>query len=262
MKRPLILVTNDDSHMASGVHALIDRLLPFGDIVAVCPDTPRSGQSMALTVNGPLRVKRLPDYQGVPMYKVSGTPVDCVKLGVHYILDRMPDLVVAGINHGSNAAVNVLYSGTMGAAMEGSVFGLPAIGFSLTDHSADADFSPCSRAIETLVPLVLEYGLPEGMSLNVNIPDIHETPSDMRLAVPCRGRWNDEYKEYTDPYGGKFYWMTGSFENLEPENDRTDGWCLDHGIVSVVPVWIDRSSAPGPVPEWLEKISEAYRAGI
>ena len=256
--RPLILVSNDDSYQASGLHVLIDRLLPYGDVVAVCPDAPRSGQSMAITVNGPIHVTRLDDYHGAMLYKAGGTPVDCVKLSMHHILDRMPDMVVAGINHGSNASINVLYSGTMGAVMEGCAFGIPAVGFSLTDHSPDADFTPCLRAIDTLVPMILERGLPPGICLNVNVPDIGSVPADMRLAVPCRGHWNDEYKEYTDPHGNKFYWLTGKFENEEPENEITDEWCLSHGIISVVPVAIDRSVPAGNDLEWLKEISAKY----
>lgn len=184
--------------------------------------------------------------------------MDCVKLSMHHILDRMPDMVVAGINHGSNASINVLYSGTMGAVMEGCAFGIPAVGFSLTDHAPDADFTPCLRAIDTLVPMILERGLPRGICLNVNVPDIGSVPADMRLAVPCRGHWNDEYKEYTDPHGNKFYWLTGKFENEEPENELTDEWCLSHGIISVVPVAIDRSIPVGNSLEWLKEISARY----
>lgn len=254
--KPLILVSNDDGYNALGVRCLIDRLLPFGDVVAVCPDGPRSGQSMAITVNEPLKVTQLPDYHGAKMYKVSGTPVDCVKLSMHTILDRRPDLVVSGINHGSNAAVNVLYSGTMGAAMEGCAFGIPSIGFSLTDHSSEADFTPCYRAIDILVADTLKHGLPEGICLNVNVPNIDHAPEEMRLAVPCRGKWNDEYKEYVDPHGNKFYWLTGDYINEEPENTATDEWCLSHDIISVVPVAIDRT-APD-IPAWLDSISSQY----
>lgn len=256
--RPLILVSNDDSYSANGVRCLIDRLLPFGDVVAVCPDAPRSGQSMAITVNDALKLHELPDYHGAKMYKVSGTPVDCIKLAMHHILPRKADLVVAGINHGSNSAVNVLYSGTMGATMEGCAFGIPSIGFSLTDHSPDADFTPCFKAIDILVENVLRWGLPEGICLNVNVPNINETPKEMRLCVPCRGRWNDEYREYTDPHGGKFFWLTGEYINEEPENEQTDEWCLSHGIISVVPVAIDRSVPIQPGLEWLTKAIETY----
>lgn len=256
--RPLILVSNDDSITANGVHCLIDRLLPFGEVVCVCPDAPRSGQSMAITVNDPLKLTRLPDYRGARMYKVSGTPVDCIKLAMHHILPRKADLVVAGINHGSNSAVNVLYSGTMGAAMEGCAFGIPSIGFSLTDHNPDADFTPCFKAVDILVDYTLRHGLPEGVCLNVNVPNIHEVPKEMRVCVPCRGRWNDEYREYTDPHGGSFFWLTGEYVNEEPENEQTDEWCLAHGIISIVPVAIDRTVPLGPGIDWLTQAIEAY----
>lgn len=259
MKKPLILVSNDDSYMARGVHELIDRLVKIGDVVAVCPQLPQSGQSMALTVNSPLHIHRLPDYNGAKMYHVSGTPVDCIKVSMHYILDRRPDIVVTGINHGSNSAINVLYSGTMGAAMEGAAFGLPAIGFSLTDHSPEADFTPCLPAVDLLVKKVLENGLPRDMCLNVNVPNVDYMPAEMRLCTPCRGKWNDEYKEYTDPFGRKFYWLTGKYVNLEPDNTQTDEWALAHGIISVVPVSIERTSAPLPAIDWLPAAIKAYR---
>lgn len=258
MRRPLILVSNDDSYMARGVHALIDRLIKFGDVVAVCPQHPQSGQSMALTVNTPLRITPLPDYNGAKMYHVSGTPVDCIKLSMHHILDRRPDIVVTGINHGSNSAINVLYSGTMGAAMEGCAFGIPSVGFSLTDHSPDADFTPCLKAIDLLVEAILKNGLPTDICLNVNVPDIQEVPSEMRICNPCRGRWNDEYKEYTDPFGRKFYWLTGKYENLEPDNEHTDEWALAHGMISVVPVSIERSLESPRHVDWLKSVVEDY----
>lgn len=260
--RPLILVCNDDSYKAPGVHFLIDILVKIGDVMAVCPKDPQSGQSMAITVNSPLRISPLPDYNGAKMYNVSGTPVDCVKLSMHHILTRRPDLVVAGINHGSNSAINVLYSGTMGAAMEGTAFGIPSIGFSLTDHSMDADFTPCGPVIDLLVHAVLEHGLPQDTSLNVNIPNICRVPDELRICTPCRGNWNDEYKEYTDPHGGKFYWLTGTYENLEPDNTRTDEWALSHGMISVVPVMIDRSADRCVKIDWLEKMPSEYKRKI
>lgn len=258
MEKPLILVSNDDGYAAKGVHELIDILVKFGEVVAVCPDGPRSGQSMAITMNEPIRYIELPDYNGAKMYSVTGTPVDCVKLAMHQILPRKADLVVAGINHGSNAAINVLYSGTMGAATEGCAFGIPAIGFSLTDHSPSADFTPCKRAVDVIVENVLRYGLPEGVCLNVNIPNIDQAPKEMRHVRACRGNWNDEYKEYTDPFGRKFYWITGKFVNAEPENEQTDEWCLAHNIVSVVPTIIDRSSTETPEVKWLDEVCKNY----
>lgn len=241
-KRKLILVSNDDGIEALGVHRLVEWLLPFGDVVAVCPDGPRSGQSMAITVNGALRLTRMDDFMGAAMYKVNGTPVDCVKLAMHIALPRRPDLVVSGINHGSNAAINVVYSGTMGAVMEGCAFGIPSVGFSLTDHAADADFEPCRPFVGRIVRAVLEKGLPEGVCLNVNIPHDHGIPEEMRVVRACRGNWSDEYAEYTDPHGRKFYWLTGKFRNDEPEATDTDEWCLSHGIVSVVPTLLDRTA--------------------
>lgn len=256
--KPLILVSNDDSYKARGIYALIDRLLPFGDVVAICPAYPQSGQSMALTVNGPIRLNRLPDYKGAKIYSATGTPVDCIKIAMHHVLDRKPDLIAAGINHGSNAAVNVLYSGTMGAAMEGATFGIPSIGFSLTDHSPDADFTPCLKAIDLLVAKTLEYGLPQDICLNVNVPNVNHVPEKMQLCTPCRGRWNDEYQEYTDPYGGKFYWLSGKFYNMEPDNTQTDEWALSHGIISVVPVAIERSVDLCLEVSWLPEAIKAY----
>lgn len=249
-RRPLILVSNDDGIDAKGVHELIDHLLEIGDIVCVCPDSPRSGQSMALTVNNPLRIYSLDDYRGVKMYKVNGTPVDCVKIGIDTILKCKPDLVVAGINHGSNASVNVLYSGTMGAAFEGCTYGVPSIGFSLTSHDPKADFSICYPFVKKIVTGVLERGLPYGVCLNVNIP-AGVKPVQMRAVEGCKGRWTDEYEEYTDPAGQKFYWLTGKFINTEPDNVNTDEWCLSHGIVSVVPTYLDRTSATGKDFSWL-----------
>ena len=257
--RPLILVSNDDSFAARGVHALIDNVTALGDVVAVCPQTPQSAQSMALTVNAPLRVNRLDDYNGARMYNVTGTPVDCIKMAMHHILDRRPDIVVTGINHGSNASINEMYSGTMGAAIEGAAFGIPSAGFSLTDHSPTADFAPCTDAIQMIVKGMLEHGLPEFACLNVNVPNLHERPEQMRICTPCHGRWNDEYKEYVDPFGGKFYWMSGHFENLEPDNENTDEWALRHGFISVVTTMAERSGS-GIIPEidWLRKVCEHY----
>ena len=239
--KPLILVSNDDGIEAKGVHALVERLSKFGDVVCVCPDSPQSGMSMAITVSKPLRIHELKPFKGARMFKTNGTPVDCVKLGVDTILNRKPDLVVSGINHGSNAAVNVVYSGTMGAAFEGCAYGVPSIGFSLTTHDPEADMFPCYPVVDEIVKRVLGREFPEGVCLNVNIPAHTEIIKEIRVVRGCKGRWTDEYKEYLDPAGHKFYWLTGSFINEEPENDDTDEWCLKHGIASVVPVMLDRT---------------------
>ena len=262
MKKPLILLSNDDGYQAKGVRELAGWLSAFGEVVVVCPDSPRSGQSMAITVSESLYVTYIGENEGVKWYKTTGTPVDCVKLSMHVILGgRRPDLVVAGINHGSNAAVNVVYSGTMGAVMEGCAFGIPSVGFSLTDHSPDADFSICRPFVEKLVGDVLKNGLPEGICLNVNIPNIKDLPREMRLVRACRGYWNDEYKEYTAPSGRKFYMLQGDFVNEEPENEDTDEWCLHHDRVSVVPTLLERTAPGAEVPEWLYRAIPSQAPG-
>ncbi len=255
MKRPLILVSNDDGYLARGVRELMKCLSTMGEVVGVCPDAPRSGQSMAITVNSPLRVREEEDVDGMKMYSVNGTPVDCVKMAMHVVLrGRRPDLMVSGINHGSNASINVVYSGTMGATFEGCAFGIPSVGFSLTDHDPNADFSSCLPFVTRLCEGVLSGGLPDGVCLNVNIPNTVFPPTEMRLVRACKGNWSDEYEEYTDPHGHKFYWLKGTFRNDEPDADDTDEWCLSHGIVSVVPTMLDRTAPMTGLPEWLRKI--------
>lgn len=247
----LILVSNDDGISAKGVHELIRGLQHLGHVVCVCPESPQSGMSMALSVNNSLRVKRLEDYHGAEMYRVSGTPVDCIKIAVDNLLPRKPDIVVSGINHGSNAAINVVYSGTMGAAFEGCAYGIPSIGFSLTSHNEDADFSPCMPVVDKLVRLVLENGLPEGICLNVNMPAHVREYKEMRVTRGCKGRWNDRYEEYRDPANRPFYWLAGEFINEEPDNEDTDEWCLAHGIVSIVPVKLDPTFGDSSLFRWI-----------
>ncbi|MCM1377502.1 MAG: 5'/3'-nucleotidase SurE [Clostridium sp.] len=241
--RPVILVSNDDGYQAPGVHRLVDWLKPYGKVVAVCPDGPRSGQSMAITVNGVLRLINIEEWsdEDAEWYRVNGTPVDCIKLAIHTLFkEKKPGLVASGINHGSNSAVNVLYSGTMGAAMEGAILGVPSIGFSLTSHAMDADFSQCKKYIQEIVGRVIREGLPEGICLNVNIPATKGKLQGIRTVRSCGGHWSDEYAEYTDPSGKKFYLLTGKFVNTEPDAEDTDEWCLSHDIVSVVPIEVSR----------------------
>lgn len=252
--RPLIFVTNDDGYLAPGVRSLIDMLRPFGRVVAACPDGPRSAQSMAITVNQAMRIQKVRDFENAEMYKVNGTPVDCVKLAMCTVLPARPDLVVSGINHGSNAAVNVIYSGTMGAVFEGCAFGIPSVGFSLTSHSMDADMEPCRPFVSRIVSEMLASGLPEGLCLNVNVPHGAEPPSQMRVVRASRGKWSDEYEKYRDPMGQDFYWLKGAFINEEPEAEDTDQWCLDHNIVSVVPTLLDRTAPAEEVPSWVHAL--------
>lgn len=239
---PLILVSNDDGYMAKGVRELISMLLPYGEVVAVCPDQGRSGQSMALTFDAPLRVREEKSpVEGVKLYSCNGTPVDCVKISCYSVLDgRKPNLVVAGINHGSNASVNVLYSGTMGAVQEGATWGIPAIGFSLTTHDPDADFSAVRPAVDTLVPKILEKGLPDGTFVNVNVPaGVPEAP--VAFCRECKAHWSEEYKKYEDPMGRPFYMLSGCLINDEPNSTDTDLYALAHGRTSVVLESLDRT---------------------
>ncbi len=256
--KPVILVSNDDGYLAPGVRALIEMLEPFGHVIAVCPDAPRSGQSMAITVNNAMRIIRVEDYGIAEMYRVNGTPVDCVKLALNTVVPRLPDLVVAGINHGSNAAINVVYSGTMGAVFEGCAFDIPSIGFSLTDHSMKANFKPCRPFVKRIVSEVLASGLPEGVCLNVNIPNSAVPPREMRVVRVCRGKWTDEYECYKDPVGKDFYWLKGQFINEEPEATDTDEWCLAHGIVSIVPTLLDRTAPSSLVPTTIRNLSRSF----
>lgn len=243
---PIILVSNDDGHRAPGVHHLTRLLSRYGRVVAVCPESPQSGKSMAITGNTPLRMSRLYQYQAeepeVEWYSVDGTPVDCIKIAMHTIFrdGERPALVCTGINHGSNASINVIYSGTMGAAFEGCANNIPSIGFSLCDHSMNADFSPMIPYIDRIVSRVMERGLPEGVCLNVNAPDV-DSIKGMRVTRACRGRWSDEYKEYVDPFGKPYYWLTGRFINEEPEESNTDDALLKEGYLTIVGCSTDRT---------------------
>lgn len=233
--RPLILVSNDDSIHAPGILRLVDALPQDADIVVVAPAEPHSGQSSAITVGTPLVIRAQPDYRGARMFAVSGTPVDCVKLAMSAIVPRRPALVLAGINHGSNAGCNVTYSGTMGAVLEGCNQGITSCGFSLLHHSLSADFSMCLPFVSGIVDDLLRGPLPAGVCLNVNIP-AHVVPRGVRACRAARGHWTDEYARYTDPSGNPFYWLTGSFVNEEPDAADTDEYWLGRNYISVVPV--------------------------
>lgn len=237
MNKPLILITNDDGHEANGIEVLTRLMMQIGDVVVVAPDGPRSAQSNALTVTHPIRFKKIEEKEGLIRYVTTGTPTDCVKLALNEIVDRRPDLVVAGINHGSNSAINVIYSGTMGAVLEGCENGILSIGFSICDHSLEADFSLFEPFVLQITREALKNGLPHATCLNVNAP-IGEI-AGIKVARQCDGRWTKEYAKRTDPRGGSYFWLTGNFENHEPESEDTDEWALNHGYISIVPTKID-----------------------
>lgn len=237
MKRPLILITNDDGDTANGINVLTRIMMQLGDVVVMAPDGPRSGQSNAITVSHPLRYTKTEEREGLVRYKSNGTPTDCVKLALHDILDRKPDLLVSGINHGSNAAINIIYSGTMGAVLEGCENGITSIGFSICDHSYNADFSHFEKYILQIARETLKNGLPYGTCLNVNAPK--GEIKGVKIARQCKGNWTEEYAKRTDPQGRTYFWLTGYFKNHESEAHDTDEWALANGYISVVPSKID-----------------------
>jgi 5'-nucleotidase len=236
--KKLILVCNDDGITAPGIRNLIEVAREFGDVVVVAPDKPQSAMGHAITINATLRVHPMRS-DGILEYSCSGTPVDCIKLAVNKILHRKPDLLVSGINHGSNASINVIYSGTMSAAMEGAMEGIPSIGFSLLDHSIDADFSAAKHFARIIIGQALKDQMPEGVCLNVNIPKVTiEMIKGIKVCRQARANWEEEFDERVDPNGKPYYWLTGVFKNYD-EGIDTDVWALENNYVSLVPCQFD-----------------------
>ena len=241
MQKPLILVVNDDGINAPGIRKLIAIMNDFGEVVVVAPDGPQSGKGHAITIEATIRCdKVIMDDGPQTEYSCSGTPVDCVKLAVNKILTRKPDLCVSGINHGSNSSINVIYSGTMSAAVEGALEGIPSSGFSLLDHSHEADFSEGEEYIRKIVKSVLEKGLPEGVCINVNIPKTEDVKKlkGVKVCRQAKANWEEEFDEREDPKGRKYYWLTGKFVNYD-KGDDTDERALENHYISVVPVQYD-----------------------
>ncbi|TPG63698.1 5'/3'-nucleotidase SurE [Hymenobacter nivis] len=246
--RPLVLVSNDDGITAPGIGHLVRIVQALGaEVVVVAPDSPQSGMGHAITIGQPLRlVENRVFGPDVAAYQCSGTPADCVKIAKHHVLkDRTPDLVVSGINHGSNSSVNVLYSGTMSAAIEAAIEGLPAIGFSLCEYGDDADFSHLGPWITQICQHALAHGVPPGTALNVNLPKNSAGPiAGLRLCRQARAKWQEEFDERHDPYRRPYYWLIGSFVNLDSGTD-TDEWALAHQYVSIVPCQFDLTAYRG-----------------
>jgi len=236
--RPLILITNDDGVDAPGIRALTESIRDIGDLLVFAPDGARSGMSGAITSNVPIKTRLLKQESGLTVYSCSGTPVDCVKLAMNEFTDRKPDLILSGINHGTNVAVCVHYSGTLGAAIEGCIFGVPSIGISLTDHSLNADFSETTRISRIVIEHVLKEGLPGGTYLNLNVPDIPEVKG-IKVAQQAEGKWVKEYMKSSNALGDPVYWLTGHFQDSCPENEQNDTKALNEGYASLVPCKID-----------------------
>ncbi len=250
--KPLILISNDDGITAKGIKHLVEFMAEIGEVIVVAPNKGQSGMGHAITIGQALRLDKSNVFgENILAYECSGTPADCVKLAKHYVLkDRTPDLVVSGINHGSNSSINVIYSGTMSAAIEGSVEGLNAIGFSVCDYGHQADFSHTKEVIQKIVRNTLANPLPKGITLNVNIPKKSEIPlKGIKICRQTKGRWAEEFDERIDPHNRPYFWLTGKFVNDdlqvngEPNTD-TDEWALKNNYVSIVPCSHDLTAYP------------------
>ena len=239
-KRPLILVTNDDGISAPGIRTLISAMNELGDVIVVAPDSPQSAMGHAITINSTLQCNQVKIDDGPQIeYSCSGTPADCVKLGINEILDRKPDICVSGVNHGSNSSINVIYSGTMSAAVEASIEGIPAIGFSLLDYSWNANFNEIKKYLFNITKQALLNGIPKGNALNVNFPKLKE--KDIKGIKICRqanAYWVEKFDKRVNPQGKEYYWLTGEFINKDNGHD-SDEWALANGFISIVPVKFD-----------------------
>jgi 5'-nucleotidase len=240
MSKPLILVTNDDGITAPGIRALISVMSEIGTVVVVAPDKPQSAMGHAITLNSTLFINKVSKENAkITEYSCSGTPVDCVKLAVNEILHRKPDLCVSGINHGSNSSINVIYSGTMSAAVEAGIEGIPAIGFSLLDYDWNADFDAIKSSIRKITLEVLDKGMPENVVLNVNFPKLKENEiKGIKICRQAKAIWMEKFDKRITPQGKDYYWLTGEFINQDKGED-TDEWALENGYISVVPVQFD-----------------------
>lgn len=241
--KPLILVTNDDGITAPGIRALISAMKEIGEVIVVAPDSPQSGMGHAITINSTIFVEKLKLKNNQDLeYSCSGTPADCVKLAIKQILKKRPDIVVSGINHGSNSSINVIYSGTMSAALEAGIEGIPAIGFSLLDYSYNADFNAAKKFAKNIVSNALQNKMPDGMVLNVNIPQGKTKDiKGIKVCRQARANWEEEFDKRVNPQGRDYYWLTGKFVNLDGGED-TDEWALENNYVSVVPVQFDMTA--------------------
>ncbi len=251
----LILLTNDDGLYATGLKTLLDVMEEFGKVVMISTMESMSGMSQALTVKTPLRIHLLEETDKRRIYACNGTPTDIVKLALNQLLERTPDLIVSGINHGSNSSVSVLYSGTMAAAIEGALYGITSVGFSLNNFSPKADFSICGKYVRLIMKIIDAEPLPAGVCLNVNIPAAQEEDiKGIKICRQSRGNWKEEFEKRKDPTGRTYYWLTGIFHNHEPESDDTDEWALANNYVSVVPVTVDMTA------HWyLDKLKERFK---
>lgn len=238
--KPLILVTNDDGITSPGIIALVKAMKEIGEVIVIAPDKPQSGVGHAITINATLRINKTKFHGVAQEFSLSGTPVDCVKMAFSKILKRKPDLCVSGINHGSNISINVIYSGTMSAAVEAAVEGIPSVGFSLMDYSIDADFTASQYFTKEIALQTLKYGMTKDTCLNVNIPKLKLSEiKGMKVCRQARANWVEEFDERKDPSGNPYFWLTGKFINYDAGKTDTDVWAIENNYVSVVPVQFD-----------------------
>jgi 5'-nucleotidase len=241
-KKPVILITNDDGISAPGIRNLVEAVKDLGKIVVVAPDKPQSGMGHAITIGSPLRLHAAHSFEGVESYQCTGTPVDCVKLAVDKVLHRKPDLCLSGINHGANHSINVIYSGTMSAAVEAAIESIPSIGFSLLDFSIEANFEGAKKYARIIVEKLLSTEQDKHMILNVNIPAVAaEEIKGIKICRQAYAKYEEDFVERNDPHGRKYYWLTGEFVNFDKGKD-TDVWALANNYVSVVPVQFDMTN--------------------
>ena len=240
MSRPLILVSNDDGITSRGIRFLVELMKTIGEVIVVAPDSPQSAMGHAITVGNTLRLDNNDIFGETKAYECSGTPADCVKLAKHFVLkDKLPDIVVSGINHGSNTSINVLYSGTMSAAIEAAIEGMPAIGFSLCDYPHDADMSHIGEYILAITKEALSKGMPKGVALNVNFPPKRNEPvKGIKICRQAKAKWQEEFDQRMDPYGRRYFWLAGNFMNYD-EGEDNDEWAIANNYVSVVPCLFD-----------------------
>ena len=238
IKRPLLLISNDDGYQAKGVNCLIDMLSGFGDIIVCAPEDARSGFSCAFSATTPLRLQCREKREGLEIWSCNGTPVDCVKLALAELCPRKPDMIIGGINHGDNASVNTHYSGTMGVTLEGCMKYIPSVAFSLCDFNPDADFEPLRPSIQCITAKVLKDRLPKGVCLNVNFP-LAEKFLGVKICRMAHGTWGSEVTKCHHPRGYDYWWMVGHYQNDEPDAEDTDRWALDHDYVAITPTQID-----------------------
>ncbi|MBT3207556.1 MAG: 5'/3'-nucleotidase SurE [Bacteroidetes bacterium] len=238
--KPLLLLTNDDGINAKGLKVLIEAFAGFGELLVVVPDKGQSAMSHAITINQPIFLNKIKEKENLTIYTCSGTPVDCVKLALNKITKRKPDFLISGINHGTNSSVSIIYSGTMAAALEGYINDIPSIGFSVIDHSPDANFEIAEKYSKIIFKKISENNLPKNICLNVNFPNTKpENVRGIKFSRQARAKWVEEFEKRTNPHNKEYYWLTGKFQNFEENAEDTDEWALKNNYVSIVPVQFD-----------------------